>query len=124
MMTLKDAIKHAEECAKSCDMLADISVVDEVKERNHRCAEEHRQLADWLKELQRYQWIPCSERLPSERGEYLVSYIPCYWDEIRGDVKVGVDTFRGKSAWAKKKFQRVIAWMPLPKAYEPEEADE
>ncbi len=63
------------------------------------------------------EWIPCSERMPSEKGEYLVSYIPCYWDEIRGDVKVGVDTFRGKSAWAKKKFQRVIAWMPLPEPW-------
>ena len=69
MMKLTDAIRHAEECAKSCDMLADISVIGEVKERNHRCAEEHRQLADWLRELQRYQWIPYAE-----------------WEEVEGDV--------------------------------------
>ena len=59
MMTLTDAIRHAEECAKSCDMLADISVIGEVKERNHRCAEEHRQLAEWLKELQSI--VHCNE---------------------------------------------------------------
>ena len=124
MMKLTDAIRHAEEIAEKCDLISEASKTIKTHISYRKCAEEHRQLADWLKELQRYQWIPCSERLPSERGEYLVSYIPCYWDEIRGDVKVGVDTFRGKSAWAKKKFQRVIAWMPLPKAYEPEEADE
>lgn len=66
------------------------------------------------------QWIPCSERLPEEKGEYLVTYHPCYWDNVWDDIKVGIDSFRGKTAWAKKKHQRVIAWMPLPKPYEVE----
>lgn len=64
------------------------------------------------------QWIPCSERLPEEKGEYLVTYHPCYWDDVKDEIRVGIDTFRGRTTWAKKKHQRVIAWMPLPKPYE------
>lgn len=66
-------------------------------------------------------WIPVSERLPDEKGEYLVTYHPCYWDDVEDEIKVGIDSFRGKTAWAKKKYQRVIAWMPLPEPYKGEE---
>lgn len=66
-------------------------------------------------------WIPCGERLPEEKGEYLVTYHPCYWDDVKDEIRVGIDTFRGRTTWAKKKHQRVIAWMPLPKPYEVEE---
>lgn len=37
-MTLEEAIKHCEEKSHGCD----------------KCADEHRQLAEWLKELQQY----------------------------------------------------------------------
>ena len=71
-------------------------------------------------------WIPCSERLPSENGRYLVVYPmlinkpwvsilwygkpifpekdePCFYasDDEYGDVE----------------YSDVIAWMPLPKPY-------
>lgn len=68
-------------------------------------------------------WIPCSEQLPEEKGEYLVTYHPCYWDRVEPEVKVGIDTFRGKTSWAKKKYQKVIAWKPLPLPWEGEEDD-
>ena len=68
-----------------------------------------------------YEWIPCSERLPEEKGEYLVAYHPCHWDDVEAEVKVGVDSFRGKTSWAKQKYQRVIAWMPLPPVYQEED---
>lgn len=59
-------------------------------------------------------WIPVSERLPEERGEYIVTYHPCHWDKVYDEIYVGIDSFRGKTAWAKKKYQRVTHWMPLP----------
>lgn len=54
-------------------------------------------------------WTPVTEWLPPSKGEYLVTYHPCYWNYVEEDVEVGLDTFRGRNAWAKKKFQRVIA---------------
>ena len=62
-------------------------------------------------------WIPVSEALPEEKGEYLVSYHPCHWNTVSEKVVVGMDTFRGKTTWAKMKYQKVIAWMPLPESY-------
>ena len=59
------------------------------------------------------QWILCSTKLPDNKSEYLVTYHPCFWDLVEETVKVGLDTFRGK-VWAKRKYQKVIAWMPLP----------
>ena len=66
-------------------------------------------------------WIPVSERLPEYKGLYLVTYHTCYWDDVDEDViKVGIDTFKGKTKWAQRKYQRVIAWMPLPEPYKEE----
>ena len=62
-------------------------------------------------------WIPIEERLPEEKGLYLVAYHPCYWDNVKEDVLVGIDNFMGKTSWSRRKYQRVIAWMPLPEPY-------
>lgn len=64
------------------------------------------------------EWIPVSERLPSEKGEYLVTYrLVLYGDVLDSEDKVGFDTFRGKTSWAKKENHRVIAWRSIPKPY-------
>lgn len=61
------------------------------------------------------EWISVKDRLPDEKGEYLVAFHPCWWDDVKEDkIVVGTDTFRGKTTWAKKKFQRVTHWMPMP----------
>lgn len=60
-------------------------------------------------------WHRVEDELPKEAGEYIVAYHPCWWDDVKTKVtKVGSDNFRGKSAWAKKKFQRVTHWMEKP----------
>lgn len=60
------------------------------------------------------EWISVEERVPEKAGEYIVAYHPCYWNDVKAQVtKVGIDTFRGKTSWAKQKFQRVTYWMPL-----------
>ena len=59
-------------------------------------------------------WISVMDRLPEKPGEYLVTYHPCFWDAVSAQICVGTDTFRGKTTWAKNKYQRVTHWMPLP----------
>ena len=67
-------------------------------------------------------WIPCNERLPEEDGIYLVQLKSgnlytcrycegwnCNRDHITGNVNRGLELFT------------VVAWMPLPKAYEGEQ---
>ena len=67
-------------------------------------------------------WVDCKEQLPFTPGQYLVTYHPCYWDEIDyTQSKVGFDSFRGtkSKSWAKRKYQHVIAWAELPEVFVP-----
>ena len=66
-------------------------------------------------------WVPVTEELPKKKDEYLVTYHPCYWDNVEDDVKeVGIDSFRGKESWAKNKYQKVVAWAEKPEPWEGE----
>lgn len=60
------------------------------------------------------EWISVNDRLPNEKGDYLVTYHPCHWDNVSEEVCVGIDNFRGKTAWAGNKYKRVTHWAPLP----------
>ena len=58
MMNLDEAIKHCEEVAEEQDMKAGFEtdnqtyIMSEMERESYRkCAKEHRQLAEWLKEL-------------------------------------------------------------------------
>lgn len=61
------------------------------------------------------EWIPCSERLPSERGDYLVTFPLC-----DGEPCVYMLSFnKGKfyetdDEWGDVQYVDVTAWMPLP----------
>ena len=65
-------------------------------------------------------WIPCSERLPSEKGYYLTTWMS--GNETRGlwgEPVVEVLYFKGKQ-WSVQQMahRRVIAWQPLPAPYQ------
>ena len=73
-------------------------------------------------------WIPCSERLPNEDGQYLVFYegtiigsrieIMWYSEPSMPNVDVsGKHFYRSDSEWGDIIYDEVIAWMPLPKPY-------
>lgn len=63
------------------------------------------------------------EEPPEEAGEYIVAYHPCWWNDVKTQVtKVGIDSFRGKASWAKRKTQRVTHWMEKPEPPKEEEA--
>lgn len=52
MMTIDEAIKHCEEVAeKYCEKVEEELTADDFCDS---CASEHRQLAEWLKELKKY----------------------------------------------------------------------
>ena len=70
-------------------------------------------------------WIPCSERLPEQKGRYLCSlyyavppYHLLYPENDTYIHDVSVQYFDGKSFIAS-----VVAWMPIPDAYEPPESE-
>ena len=81
-MTLDEAIKHAEEVAKQNEEdaviysncknhkknLYEIGIAENAEKKCCKCAEEHRQLAEWLKELKRLReqtrWIPSAQPEP------------------------------------------------------------
>ena len=143
MMKLDEAIKHAEEVADTCEYEASKydmsdSYESHVAYQEGKCAEEHRQLAEWLKELKRVReqtrWISCSDMLPKEnicddgyvepsdyvlvfgdQGDYGVSR---YWGN-RISKKENPNSF---SDWMDLDWyvEKPIAWMPLPEPYKKE----
>ena len=63
-------------------------------------------------------WIPCSERLPNESGDYLCT-IPLDANETYTEV---LTFYKGRfyevdDEWGAIYHDDVIAWMPLPKPY-------
>lgn len=122
-MTLDEAIKHAEEVAEQNETLSEKWQKEggEKWGKTTICrerAEEHRQLAEWLKELKQLReqtrWIPVSERLP-ETDDEVIAYD-------------GADAFvawYGVNGWhsTDNRFDPrvpIIEWKPinLPKAEE------
>ena len=78
-------------------------------------------------------WIPVSERLPLLRGSYKISddvlitngyeidmgylvrrKVKSFWHYYGSDIEVGIND----------EDNDAIAWMPLPKPYEPQESEE
>lgn len=67
---------------------------------------------DELKAAQPH-WVSVKERLPDKPGLYLVAYY--YWADIKKkNHKVGLDSWRGKTTWARHDNRTVTHWMPLP----------
>ena len=139
-MTLDEAIKRAEEVAEEKEKLANAyesfkdygnpkSSITSGHEKCLRCAKEHRQLAEWLKELKQLRgqarWIPVSERLPNHdeyiknNGLFIVSdgnrsYSEWY-DNLYDKRRFGEPTMSGFHV-----DRAVTAWMPLPEPYKAE----
>ena len=135
MMTLEEAIKHAEKVAEEKFNNA-VYIMDKMKsavalenaEECKRCADEHRQLAEWLTELAErrkaeLQWIPCSERMPEEDDyKYCIECLDgaiWYFTE-NGTMGLGY-YYKSTKEWSTtddlKTDGKVVAWMPLPKPY-------
>lgn len=64
-------------------------------------------------------WIPCSERLPSKNGKYIVTEKRYAVDDKNHDGKynVIVEEVYWYGKWDRAKFFEVTAWMFLPEPY-------
>ena len=141
-MTLDKAIKHAEEVAKEKEEQAWEAQLQEEYRTCKDCAKEHRQLAEWLKELKQFRkqtktgcWILCSERLPEDdKKQYIVQKTNGFID-ILGFTKNAYKLDRYDFAEYKGKNKQLFykydseygyiewkceAWMPLPEPYKAE----
>ena len=73
-----------------------------------------------IQALEQTRWIPCSERLPKENGNYLAFYRTS--DESDSLEFMTVDHFNEGGGWlheenGRKAYKKVIAWLPLPEPY-------
>ena len=62
------------------------------------------------------EWIPCSERLPEEEGEYLVTAKKYAFDSSYYDVQIAYCSPNKK--WFRISNCEIVAWMPRPKPWE------
>lgn len=90
-------------------------------------------VAKWKRRLEQTRWISCSERLPEEYGEYLITWTTSQIKRpliaiSEGDVTGEFDHEhnRFKFEWLLESYIKaylnveVIAWMPLPPSYKGE----
>lgn len=145
-MTLDEVVKDMETIAEenqrvvdtgivfddvTIDMLYcdDTEVIDEYLANYQKVAEKYRQIADWLKELKQLKeqtrWIPVSERLPEEDGQYLITVKYKHVNDSYEDVYAEHgEWYDGR--WDMFCFghcgevEEIIAWMPLPAPYKPQ----
>ena len=69
-------------------------------------------------------WIPVSERLPDTDNEVLCWYEYYHWSEEKILPEYGIGQYIDNKWYGEVgvgRDVRVIAWMPLPKPYEPQE---
>lgn len=117
-MTLEEAILHCEKVADWCA----------TTDGNRKCEIEHRQLAEWLRELKGYKeqpkqrWVPVTIDAPTEDGEYLCTFGAetgwfvdvCDYDTVMG---WGFYPDDGNEFM---QIANVKAWRELPEPYQPE----
>lgn len=86
------------------------------KERN--AFDDAKQIVQEVVEEYNGGWIACSESLPEETGEYLVTskiyFVPDHVDEIYNYVCVKISHYSTRYGWLD---DEVMAWQPLPEKY-------
>ncbi len=130
-MTLEEAIKHVEEVAELWENRYKFYAQHDMSEceysyRSRKCANEHRQLAKWLKELKKYReendWIPCSERLPEEQNRrYWICtdtgyQCQCRWTNANPLWTI-LTTDWHWNIFDIPQYTKIVAWKPLSEPY-------
>ena len=64
------------------------------------------------------EWIPTNVRMPSEQGQYLVTFPLCNGEPWVYILSVNKGKFyETDDEWGDVEYDDVTAWMPLPKPY-------
>lgn len=122
-MTRKELKAHCLKEIENCEMWARLNG----EERYRKIYEEHELILELLEHEPR--WIFVSEGLPEDSGEYLVTVV----DKEDEDYKhIGVAWFAHPKDYDIKDGEwrelmideKVIAWMPLPEPFEPQESED
>ena len=91
------------------------NIMSDIGKSQHRELWHYEQALAEIRELleEDSHWIPCSERMPDEFGEYLVTKKAIGWncDEYNSN---DIAYFDNEGF---HKADKVLAWMPLPKPY-------
>ncbi len=139
-MTLDETIKHAEEVAeeqekaarewhenqvRKCEIIP-FAEMDYTHENEcEECAKEHRQLAEWLKELKKLReqtrWIPYSEKPPKKNVEVLATTT---WDAITIAEMYSANDWFIHEGTTNAETDEIVAWMSLPQPYKAESEEE
>lgn len=108
LISRQDAIKEVSKYVHSVDMIIGNGTLSMAG-----CIDTAEEILEGLPSMElEPKWIPCSERLPKETGEYLVTKISIGWnyeDYTENDIAYW-DNHKGFC-----KAEKVIAWMPIPK---------
>ena len=126
-MTRKELKEHCEKQIEMCEIWA----ISRGEEPGGKIYEEHKMI---LELLEQKTWIPVSERLPEEYGEYLITWKnPKYPKTYIGVCECEItDVYdhehnRFEVEWLFDGYittaypdSKVIAWMPLPEPYKEE----
>ncbi len=115
-MTREELKRHCLKQIENCEMWARIRG----EEPYRKVYEEHELILELLEQEPR--WISVSERLPDTDDEVLCWYEYYHWSQEKVLPEYGLGRyFKETKAWcgevANGRDVRVIAWMPLPKAY-------
>ena len=113
--------------AISRQAVLDRKYVVEVKNMWHMTEEIEVVNVDDIKALppvkpQEPKWIPVSERLPEEEGKSVLVYAPEYNNIYCAYLES--DTWFIFGSYGTYAVANVIAWMPLPEPYEPQESED
>lgn len=98
-----------------CRLRSDIAVF--IPRFKHQYCNTLNEIIEELEQQPKTGWIPCSERLPEENGNYLVTVEA---NDGTASIKFQMVDHYGPKWLHEGKREKVIAWMPLPEPYKAE----